>query len=273
MNWATFHFSCRFLSIKLSDGVELLSARKMLFEKYDKQLSNSPLENDIYKRIVSHSNPSKQQTLFSIYGNLNLDWDSSSISKLSNIRNYLFLLFAIFLILSGICITFVLPTFREIISLMDVPALKSIENFYTYWLISLLLMTIVSIGVMRLNSLVTQISLNSFSFNPPLIDKLLLTTNVTKQVQKIKALIYAPFGEDLNEFSHESNIFVTNLISDHFDISLELQKIINVENKKLTTLINARISKLMILLSTVVVTAIFNFIYSLYAPLFYIGNI
>lgn len=271
MSWFTFHFACRYLSQKLAQGVELKTAKTSLMKNYHELVSDNALDTDIYKKIISINNQKKQQELFSIYGELNFQWRSSSINKLNNIRNYIFLLFSIFLMMSTICVSYVIPTFIELTAMMDVPSSMPLENFTTYWLFSIVLMTIISLGILRVNSLIQNLNISRIKTTK--ISQLLLSKNVLKQIQKIDALIYAPLGENLNHFSNNANEFVSNLINDNLNITQELQHIISFEHDKLTIAINARIRKLMLLLSFVVIAAIFNFVYSLYAPIFYIGNI
>jgi hypothetical protein len=126
MNWTEFHFSCRFLSQKLSHGLELKLAQGLLSKNYSSHQSCDVLGNPIYKEIVSESSKIKQQELLSVYGNLKLDKDDSSITKLTSLRNYLFLIIAVFLLISGIYKVYVLTSFMEMFSSMGVPMNKQI---------------------------------------------------------------------------------------------------------------------------------------------------
>ena len=273
MHWDSFHFSCRYLSKKLFERLDLTSAQNSLLDGYHEQLIENPLESEMYRRITSSNNLDKQQELFSIYGDLNLKRDNSSINRLSNIRNYIFLVFAIFLVLSTICLIYVVPTFREMVYMMDVPISEQIDNFTTYWVISLTLMIIVSYGVLKLYSIINQLNSYTASVASSTISRFLLTNKSVLQIQKIEAYVNAPIGEQLNQFSEKANAFVTNLKRDNLNVAKELQLRIDNENAKLSKLLNSRIEKLMFLLAAVVVVAIYNFVSSLYAPLFYIGNI
>jgi len=273
MNWDEFHFSCRYLSKKLSKGIELKSAQSSLIKDYNEVFSGNPLDVDIYRQIISSDSTDKQQELFSIYGELNLERDDSSINRLGNIRNYIFLLYLVFLLLSAISVTFVIPTFKEMFSMMDVPINKQIENFTTYWTVSVVLMTVVSFGVLRLNFIANRLNSYSSKLTSTPISRLLLTNKISKQIQKIEAFVNAPLGEQQNQFSDNAIAFIVKLNDDDLNIPKELQQRIDKENDKLTKLLNSRIGKLMLLLSIIVIAAIFNFVYSLYAPLFYIGNI
>lgn len=273
MNWDAFHFSCRYLSTKLSADIELTSAQNLLLKTYPEIVSSNHLDVDLYKRIISRNNPTEQQRLLSIYGQLNLDRDSSSINKLNNIRNYIFLLFFVFLLLSAICVVFVIPTFKEMFVMMEVPINEQIENFTTYWAISLGLMLAVSVGIIRVNFIVNR--LNSYASTLPstLMSRLLLTNKIVQQIDKIEAFVNSPLGEKKNLFSEDANTFISKLDKDGLNTPKELQLMINKENEKLNKLLNSRIGKLIFSLSVIVIAAIFNFVYSLYAPIFYIGNI
>ena len=273
MSWTTFHFSCRFLSQKLSDGLELQPALDLLSKNYGNRQPSDALNNPIYKEITSEAKQNKQQELLSIYGNLKLNWDASSITKLTNIRNYLFLIFAMFLLMSVIYKTYVLTTFREIFSLMDAPLNAQLESFTTYWVISLLLMTTVSVVILRFSSIIKQINGTSTTFSSSVISQLLLSKKIINQILRIEALIYAPLNKNINLFSASDNEFVKQLRSDNMNIAKELQVLIDSQYYLLTLMINSRIKKILLFLTLIVVIAIFNFIYSLYAPIFSIGTI
>ena len=208
-----------------------------------------------------------------IYGNLKLNWDASSITKLTNIRNYLFLIFAMFLLMSVIYKTYVLTTFREIFSLMDAPLNAQPESFTTYWVISLLLMTTVSVVILRFSLIIKQINGTSTTFSSSVISQLLLSKKIINQILRIEALIYAPLNKNINLFSASDNEFVKQLRSDNMNIAKELQVLIDSQYYLLTLMINSRIKKILLFLTLIVVIAIFNFIYSLYAPIFSIGTI
>jgi hypothetical protein len=273
MSWTAFHFSCRFLSQKLSDGLELKPAQDLLSKSYDNYQPSNALDNPIYKEIISVTNPSKQQELLSIYGNLNMDWDVSSVAKLTNIRNYLLLIFGVFLLLSGIYKIYVLTAFKEVFSLMEAPINAQLENFTTYWLISLLLMTVVSVIILKFSSIFTQVCGISNTFSPSTISQLVTSKKIVNQIQKVQALIYAPLDKNINPFSASENEFVKQLSMDNMDTPKELQTLINAQYTLLITMINGRIKKMIFLLTLIVVGAIFNLVYSLYSPIFSMGTI
>lgn len=273
MNWMDFHFSCRYLSTQLSAGNDLKSAQNIFLKEYRTFLSGNPLNNEIYRKVISINNVKEQQKLLSTYGLLNLSWDNSGINKLSNIRNYIFLLNFIFLLLSSICLIYVIPTFKEIFQMMDVPIIKQLDNFIIYWVLSFSLLAVVSLGILRLNDIINRLDLFSSSITLSFLSKTILSKKVTIQIHKIEALIYAPFNERRNQYSDQANTLITMLKRDNLDLFTELQFQFNKESKLLTKLINSQVTKLMCLFSIIVIAAIYNFISSLYAPLFYIGTI
>tara|TARA_R110002060_G_scaffold77031_3_gene88056 strand:+ start:1190 stop:2014 length:825 start_codon:yes stop_codon:yes gene_type:complete len=273
MSWTAFHFSCRFLSQKLSDGLELKPALDLLSKNYGNHQPSDTVDNPIYKDIASEEKQSKQQELLAIYGNLKLNWDASSVTKLTSIRNYLFLIFGVFILLSSVYKVFVLPAFKEVFSSMDIPINAQLESFTMYWVISLLLMTIVSAIILKFSSLIKQINGISTTFSSSAISRLLISKKIVNQIQKIEALIHAPLGKNVNQFSASENEFIKQLSSDDMNVAKELQALIDAQYSLLTTMINGRIKKMVFLLAFIVVSAIFNFIYSLYAPIFSIGTI
>lgn len=273
MNWTDFHFSCRYLSNQLSSGSNLKSLQNIFLKEYRAFLSGNPLDNEIYRKIISINNVSQQQKLLSVYGRLNLSREHSSINKLSNIKNYIFLLCIIFLLLSSICFVYVIPTFKEIFQMMEVPVSKQLNNFTMYWGLSCVLLAVASLGVLRLNYLINKLDLFSSNITPSFLSKILLSKKVTTQIHKIEALIYAPFNEQRNQYSEQANRLMVMLERDNLKAFKELQYQFNKENKKLTKLINSQVTKLMCLFSTIVIAAIYNFVSSLYAPLFYLGII
>jgi len=89
----------------------------------------------------------------------------------------------------------------------------------------------------------------------------------------LEALVKAPINDQSNKYSDNANTLFLQLESDGLNIAQELQHQINMQNDELTKLINRRIKRLMFVFSIIVVLAIFNFISSLYAPIFATGTI
>lgn len=273
MNWYSFHFSCRFLSKKLSQGIDLATAENLLHKNYKDVYSNKPLEIGIYKRIASMRDPSRQALLLSIYGELNFDRDNTPINHMRNVRNYLFLLFFVFLLMSYICMTFVIPTFIEIYSIMNSTISAELESFTTYWSISLLLMTLVGLSAIKLSSTIAKLNTYSIVNKSGFLSKLLLSNKIVNKIAMLEALVKAPINDQSNKYSDNANTLFLQLESDGLNIAQELQHQINMQNDELTKLINRRIKRLMFVFSIIVVLAIFNFISSLYAPIFATGTI
>ncbi len=125
----------------------------------------------------------------------------------------------------------------------------------------------------RFSSIIKRINDISGTFSISAISQLLLSKRIINQILKTEALVHAPLGENINQFSESEIKFVNQLSLDNMDIAKELQTLIDIRYSTLTVMINGRIKKLLFLLASIVVMAIFNFVYSLYAPIFSIGTI
>ena len=75
-----------------------------------------------------------------------------------------------------------------------------------------------------------------------------------------------------NPVSEQSSIF-KRFESDKLDVSAEIQTLIDSYRASLIELINARIAKLIALLSIVLVSAIGYLVFSVYQPIFAVGMI
>jgi nitrate reductase NapE component len=278
MSWSKFHFNCRFLSQKLSEEVGFEKAKELLSTKYSNHqiggdLKESSVENNLYKKIILETDPTKLHTLFSVYGKLNLSWDLSALTKLKNIRNYLFVLFTVFLFLSSIYKFFVLPAFIDIFSQMDVPITTVLERFNTIWLVSISLMFLVSVIILMFYSFVDQIGKKEINSNTSLFSTFFIPVKILNTLKHIEALSNAPIENQVNEFSTEQIEIYKNFKSDNLDTASELQVLLDASRASLLKIINLQITKLLAIFSIVVVGSIGYLVWSLYQPIFALGMI
>ena len=273
MSWDAFQFSCRFLSKKLSEGLDLDTGKHQLFEKYRELFAQNPLDNEIYKGIISNGDKKRQMALFSIYGQLNLNWDLSAIDKLTNVRNYLYLLICAFVLLSAICVVYVFPAISNLFYISGLSTNDQNENFIYYWTASCVLIAVTCVGIFKYQSVVRSMSRKLVGFTPTIFSRLVLGKEIIVQIHKIEALKTAPLNYQLNQFSEAFSKLIEKWKSDELNVSMELQTVVDNEHQNLNRLLNKRTKLLMTVLAFIIIMAIFNFVYSLYLPLFYIGNI
>lgn len=278
MSWSKFHFNCRFLNQKLSEEVDFEKAKRLLSAKYSNHqiggdLKESSIENNLLKKIISEPDPKKLQMLLSIYGRLNFSWDLSVLTKLINIRDYLFALVTIYLVISGIYKSFVLPAFIDIFDQMDVPVAAELERFNTIWLISITLMLLVSIVLLNFYSFVNKIGKKENKFNSSFFYKVFIPVKIINKLKQIDALSNAPIENQVNEFSSEQIEIYNNFKSDNLDIAAELQILLNANRASLLKLINAQMTKLLALFSIIIIGSIGYLVWSFYQPIFSLGMI
>lgn len=278
MSWSKFHFNCRFLNQKLSEKVAFEKAKELLSKKYSNhhiggELEESSVENNLYKKIILETDPNKLQILFSVYGKLNLSWDLSTLTKLKNIRNYLFVLFTIFLFLSSIYKFFVLPAFINIFDQMDLPIASDLERFNTIWFVSISLMLLISIILLKFYSFVNQIGKKEIDLNSSLFLKVFIPVKILNKLKHIEALSNAPIENKVNEFSSDQIDIYKSFQSDNLDIAEELQVLLDANRISLLKLINLQIAKLLAVFSIVVVSSIGYLVWSFYQPIFSLGMI
>lgn len=273
MNWNAFHFSCRFLSKKLSEGVKAQDAIDILSKDYGNAYVDALSRTPVQKELLDSTDSTKLQELLSIYGNLKLNWDTSLISKLTNVRNYLFIVFGMFAFLSFIFQTFVIPTFKETFTLISEPLLATQLDIYSkLWIISFVLIALISAAVLKVSSIIKRLDNVFVTTKLSLISKLVLSKKVVNHMHKTQALAYAPTRKNLNQYSEEEIKFVQQLSADNMNVAFEIQQQLNHRYSALARVINGRIKKMMFVLSLFLLLAIFNFIYTLYAPLFSVGT-
>ena len=269
MNWNNFQFCCRYLNQKLSEGIDLSIAQETLIQNYSRYKPIQLLTTPIYQSILTSSHP---QELLSIYGQMKLNKNNESLTKLANVKSYLFITYAVFIILSLICNVFVIPVFQEIFDSMDAPKNIPLEQFSSFWLISFSLLLLSGFMVMKFSSLITNIYKSARPFKASFLSNTLLSKALVNQILQIDALTYSPLKQDINKYSKNENEFTKRLKLDNLDISKELEALINTQYISLSKLINSQLSLLLFIVSFLVVIAIFNFVYTLYAPIFAIGT-
>lgn len=278
MSWSKFHFDCRFLAQKLCENVSGDKAEALLSKNYAKIYTNNlnnkgSFEDDLYQKIIAEPNLEKRQTLLSTYGKLNLTWDLSSVSRLANIRNYLFLLSCMFLLISAIYKFFVLPKFIDIFDQMNLPISSNLQNFNGIWAALLILMLLSCLALLQFSSFVKGIGQKESHLNTSMLRTSFVPKVLIEKSKLIDALIYAPLGINLNEYSAEQIAFSNNLIVDNLDLATELQIKINEHRAALLNIVNTHSKKLMAVFSITVISAISYLLFSFYQPIFSLGQI
>jgi len=270
MQWNNFQFCCRYLHQKMSEGIDLESAHKTLLKSYQRYLPEQLNNNFIYQAI---STSQDQQSLLSIYGKIEFEWDKSLLTKLSDIKSYLMAIVAIFIITSLIVITHVLPVFKEAFELFDHPIRSQIDNFYIFWLGSVTVIVLSSALLLLFAKEVKRIKNESTPSQFSFLSKMLLSKKITNQIYKTEALTYSALEKDINEFSHAENVFYAKLKNDNLDIPKELSILINEQYLTLTQLINQRLKLYLSYVTACITVGIANFVYNLYTPIFSMGTL
>ena len=70
MNWNAFHFSCRFISKKLAEGVRLEIALDMLSNSYGSAYADAISTTPVYTELLNQPSVARQHELATIYGSL-----------------------------------------------------------------------------------------------------------------------------------------------------------------------------------------------------------
>ena len=281
MSWSKFHFNCRFLNQKLSEEVPIEKAQELLSNNYSKHqiggvLKESSIKSHLFEKMIAESDPKRLKRLFSIYGSMNLSWDLSALSRLRNIRNYLFVLLTVFIFISSVYKFFVLPAFINVFEEMDLNISSGLERFDFVWGMTITLMLLISFILLRFNSFVNKIDKidkTDNNFNSTFFYKLLISKKIIKMLKQIDALLYAPIEIERNEYSAEQITIYKSFESDNLNTSTEVQNLIGCYRVTLIKLINARITKLLALFSIVIIAAIGYLVFSAYQPIFSLGMI
>ena len=269
MNWINFQFCCRYIYQKLSEGEDITIAQNSLIKNYPRYNPAQLLQTQIYKLIYNSSEP---QELLLIYGNIKLDVSNDALTKLHNIKTYLFIIFTVFVLLSIVCNFFVIPVFQDIFHSMEAPSNIPLKQFSYIWLVSFILLLVSGLIVILFSNKINNFYRSTTPFKTSFLANLLITKTVINKIQQIDALIYAPLNQNINKYSQYENEFTKRLKLDNLNIAIELEALINSQYKLLSKLINSRLATLLFIVSFLVVIAILNFVYSLYSPLFAIGT-
>jgi len=278
MSWSKFNFNCRFLSQKLSETDDFENAQVVLLEKYGNHqvggdLPENSAENKLFSKIIEKTDDKNLPRILSIYGKLDLSWDLSALTKLNNIRNYLFFLFTVFLFLSSIYRFFVLPEFINIFNEMEHQITGGLKQFNNTWLVTIFIMVLISIVLLRFGAIVNKIGRSDFNFDSSIFTRLFIPDKIVIKLKHIEALSYAPIEHQLNEFSTKQIEIYKNFIADNLNVTFEIQTLLTAHRASLLKLINAQIAKLLALFALTVIGAIGYLVWSIYQPVFSLGMI
>jgi len=278
MSWPVFHFNCRFLAKKLNQNVSLNEAKQQLIHHYGEykiasELSKHCAERRLYDDIFQEIEPETLKQSLVIYGGINLSWDLSAIVKLKNIKNYVLLLFAMFIICSSIFKYLVFPAYAEIFFQMDIPITsKLLQLEQTLPILILVLMCLATI-LFANYFFIHRISQKMWRYPTSALTPLFISKRIVNSFKKIDALTYAPLAIKKNEFTSDSQKLIQLFIADQLDVVKELQGLLDQERATLIQLVNRRLSLLLLLFSTTLVIAIAYLVFSYYEPLFSLGMI
>lgn len=275
MSWDDFHFNCRVLSCKLSDGMLLSKAQQYLIDSYQeyRQVNLVGEQQKLLEKILAENDSAKVHQLLVTYGSLNFSLQHELSSKLTKIKRYLLFLFAVFILTSTIFKVYVLPIFVDFFAKFDPDVVYNLQAFERSWLISTVLLVTVTVLLLYFIFLAKQLGHQLTSDTLNKVAKLALSKKVITELCTIQDLMNAPIQASLGTEPPKSAKFIQQLGKDKIDVAFELQALLDKHKERLSILINKRMGRILVVLSLVVFYAIYLFVSSLYAPIFAIGAV
>lgn len=278
MNWDNFYFQCRYLAQKVSPQCDVEQAKRSLVSDYPPSSLTQPLvhqsiADDLMIKLTRHSDIETQRKLLALYSKLPLAWSRSSVNKLWAVLSYLTLLVVLFVVMSTIYKTFVYPNFVSIFTLSERAIDPMIENYTNFWVVALLAILIPYILLLLIYTQLKKLEISPHVPLGKITTKLILSAKIDDVLQRLTALSYAPLQVSINQYSAQYTQLIKQYDVDNLEVSQELSILLKDYQEQLTKLLNKRIRILTTLLSFFIIVGIFNFIYSLYLPIFSIGEI
>ncbi|MBO9489514.1 hypothetical protein J7384_03975 [Endozoicomonas sp. G2_1] len=275
MSWDDFHFNCRVLSCKLSDGMLLSEAQQYLIDNYQeyRQVNLVGEQQKLLEKILAENDSVKVHQLLVTYGSLNFSLQHRLSSKLMKIKRYLLFLFAVFILTSTIFKVYVLPVFVDFFAKFDSDVVYNLQAFEQSWLISTVLLVTVTVLLLYFIFLAKRLGQQLTSNALSKVAKLALSKKVIKELCTIQDLMNAPIQASLGTEHAKSAKFIQQLSKDKIDVGFELQALLDKHKERLSMLINKRMGRILVFLSLVVFYAIYLFVSSLYAPIFAMGAV
>jgi|GEM_PF-2397948 len=278
MNWDSFYFQCRYLAQKISPQCDVQQARKNLNTDYPASpfmLSLKPqsMADDLMKKLLQLPDVEHQKKRFALYAGLPLNWVGSSIKKLGESLSYLSLLIALFILMSTIYHYIVAPEMVSLFNLNETPIEPALENYTYYWAFTLIALLTPYVLLLMLNTQIKRIETSPHLIPNTIIAKLVLSPKAQDQLQHCTAIVYAPLALSPNQHSAQHIALIEQFEHDKLNVAQELSAHLSHYQHSLTATLNQRIKKLMAISSCFIFIGIFNFVYSLYTPIFAIGTI
>jgi len=278
MTWDSFYFQCRYFAQKISPRCDVQQARKNLKADYpaspfSQSLKPQSMADDLMTELLQLPDIEHQKKQFTLYAELPLNWVSSSVKKLGERLSYLTLLIALFALMSTIYHNIVAPEMVSLFKLSETPVEPALANYAYYWAFTLIALLTPYVLLLMLNTQIKRIETSPHLIPNTIITKLVLSTKAHNQLQHCTAIVYAPLARLSNQHSAQHIALIEQFKLDKLNVAQELSTHLSHYQHSLTATLNQRIRILMAVSSCFVFIGIFNFVYSLYTPIFAIGTI
>jgi hypothetical protein len=276
MGWEALHFTCKYLNTRLPLKRPCEEMLTLIQARYPQETKRLDASNVVLQHLFSRENETEQQTLTTIYSNLNFASIHEHTETHTGLRSYLGLLLVLYVCFSSIFFVFILPSFQSLFTSMDLQGnALVIYSFPTRWLI-LTFLILLCIGFMlRFNRLIHN---QSFLYvehedSTGALDTLILSKKLMNAKTQLLATMFSPLNMKVNRFSDEANLFVRQLAEDELDVASAVQHNYERQSKHYINLVNRRQKLFNIVLGILIVLACYHLLYSIYSPIFAQGEI
>lgn len=282
MSWSLFKCYCKEASHSLEKGDDIEFAfsaaeRSPLPKMLKAQLKPKSLQQSLISKLKnSDLSTDELQITLKIYGNLGFSELAHKPSRIRRVGLYLAYLTLMFSLLSSIYLLKVYPTVLDMYEEFGYPMSEGLIWFSEYW--GLLVSTIIGFLAISLliNHKIKVIFDHQIGVGNSLLFKLLLPKRLKESYRGLLNLIHLPLNLTKKTNQNAENILIEYLLKKDYtpeEIADLLTLTITEQVTRLKTQAESYLRKFYILIAILIVFSIYEFVSSVYAPIFTLGEV
>jgi hypothetical protein len=216
------------------------------------------------------------KTALKIYSELDVSGLSHQPNRIRRVGIYIGLLAFTYFVLSGINLIFVIPQTVSMYEAMATPLPENLKWFVDYWAAVLIVIMTLLTGALLISNKVKELFEYKKGVEDSMVYRFMLPKKIKSRYERLISLIHLPLyivrnkNDGIND--HIIEHYHTKEYS-HNEISDSLSLIINENANHLLLQSESYLRRIYIIVAILILYSIFQFVSSIYAPIFAMGEV
>lgn len=280
MTWERFGYICRKVSAGIGENEPVSSCIARVNQSksctlYGEQIDRFSLAKKILDQIGSFDNRDRALSALNIYQGLNFSEKFEEPMRFRRVVAYLSYVTFVFYIVVGIYQVKVAPAFVNVFDDYEVSIPRHLGWYQDYWSYFVLAISIFLISSLVIGHHLRKLLRFDLGIENSFVLKYLVFKSIRTSYMKVIDTIQFPITS-----IEEKNRCATPELIDHLQeveasnmsVAIEMQELLRIEMRLLTERCEQQMKYISVLVALVVISAIFFFLVSAYAPIFVLGE-